>query len=428
MRVRFLSTPDQPASPIAVSPWLTIVGIGEDGLAGLGDAAKAAIAKAEVVFGGARHLELASSAIFGDGRTWLSPFERSVEAVLAVRGRPVVVLASGDPFFFGVGVTLSRAIPRSEMIVYPAPSSFSLAASRMGWALQDTVCVSLHGRPLDLIRPHLHPGSRILALTSDSDGPAALATLLTEAGFGGSTLTVLEALGGSRERVSAHPAQHFALADADMLNVCAVEVTVGEAARVLPFTPGLEDALYEHDGQITKREVRALTLSALAPRRGELLWDIGAGSGSIGIEWMLADPSMRTIAIEGVPERAARIRRNATAFGVPGLSVVEGNAPEALEGLSTPDAIFIGGGGSESGVFDAAIAALKPGGRLVANAVTTEMEAVLLSAHARLGGTLIRIDIARAAPVGQMTGWRPAMPVTHWSWVKPAASNSSKSV
>lgn len=402
----------------AAAPWLTIVGIGEDGLAGLSDAAKAAIAKAEIVFGGVRHLELASAAIAGKARRWLSPFERSVEAVVAARGRPVVVLASGDPFFFGVGVTLSRAIGRAEMTVLPAPSAFSLAASRMGWALQDAICLSLHGRPVELIRPHLHPGARILALTSDSDGPAALAGLLSEAGFGRSSLTVLEALGGPRERVSSHRAHRFALAAVDMLNVCAVEVAGGADARVLTYTPGRDDTLFEHDGQITKREVRALTLSALAPRRGELLWDIGAGSGSIGIEWMLADPSLRAIAVEAVPERAARIRRNAAQFGVPGLTLVEGQAPGVLSGLPEPDAIFIGGGGSEDGVLAAAVAALKPGGRLVANAVTTEMEAVLLAAQVRLGGTLIRIDIARAAPVGTMTGWRPAMPVTQWTWVK----------
>lgn len=405
---------------MAAVPWLSIVGIGEDGLAGIGDEAKAAIGAADLVFGGERHLDLARPAIRGEEHRWLSPFERSVEAVLAARGRPVVVLASGDPFFYGVGVTLSRRIARAEMRVLPAPSAFSLAASRMGWALQDTACVSLHGRPVDLIRPHLHPGSRILALTSDSDGPAALAALLCESGFNRSTLTVLEALGGTRERVSHHRADAFSLADADMLNVCAVEVVASGDARILAYTPGLDDALFEHDGQITKREVRALTLSALAPRRGELLWDIGAGSGSIGIEWMLADPSLRAVAIEGNAERAARIRRNASNFGVPGLAVVEGAAPQALAGLAMPDAIFIGGGGSEAGVMAAALAGLKPGGRLVANAVTTEMEAVLLAHHARLGGSLIRIDIARAAPLGQMTGWRPAMPVTQWSWRKPA--------
>jgi precorrin-6Y C5,15-methyltransferase (decarboxylating) len=357
--------------------------------------------------------------IAGQQQSWLSPFERSVEAVVALRGTPVVVLASGDPFFFGVGVTLSREIDRSEMRVLPSPSSFSLAASSLGWALQDTVIVSLHGRPLDLIRPKLQPGSRILALTSDEKGPAELARLLAASGFGQSRLTVLEALGGNQERVTSHIAAEFSLMDINPLNICAVEVVAEAGARILPLASGLDDGLFEHDGQISKREVRALTLSALAPRRSELLWDIGAGSGSIGIEWMLSDPAMRAIAIEGSTERAERIKRNAANFGVPGLVVVHGAAPKALAGLPSPDAVFIGGGGSEVGVMEAAIAALKMGGRLVANGVTTQMEAVLLEHHARLGGSLIRIDIARASPVGSMTGWRPAMPVTQWSWVKP---------
>lgn len=372
-----------------------------------------------MVFGGARHLALAAAAVRGEQRAWLSPFERSVEAVLAERGRPVAVLASGDPFLFGVGVTLSRRLPIGEMRVFPAPSCFSLAAGRLGWALADTLCLSLHGRPVDLLRPHLHPGARILALTSDGAGPGALAALLTEAGFGDSRLTVLEALGGPRERISRHQASGFALAEIDALNLCALEVRAGAAARVLAYTPGLDDALFEHDGQITKREIRALTLAALAPRRGELLWDVGAGSGSVGIEWMLADPSLTAVAVECDPQRAARIRRNAARLGVPHLAVVEGRAPAALAGLATPDAIFVGGGGTEPGLLDAALAALRPGGRLVANAVTTAMEASLLARQAQLGGALTRVDIARVAPIGAMLGWRPAMPVTQWSWTKP---------
>jgi len=410
---------DDQASSNGILPWLTIIGLGENGLAGLGDEAKRCIASASVVFGGVRHLELAAPVIAGECHQWLSPFERSVEAVVALRGTSVVVLASGDPFFFGVGVTLARQIDRSEMHVLPAPSSFSLAASRLGWALQDTAIVSLHGRPLDLIRPHLQPGSRILVLTSDEHGPGQLAELLAVCGFGQSRLTVLEALGGGQERVTSRTAAEFSLTGFNPLNICAVEVVAQAGARILPLAGGLDDGLFEHDGQITKREVRALTLSALAPRRGELLWDIGAGSGSIGIEWMLCDPAMRAIAIEGSDERAERIRRNAANFGVPGLTVVLGTAPEALAGLPSPDAIFVGGGGSEEGVMAAAIIALKTGGRLVANAVTTQMEAVLLEHQARLGGSLLRIDIARASPVGSMTGWRPAMPVTQWSWVKP---------
>ncbi|MFN7166324.1 MAG: precorrin-6y C5,15-methyltransferase (decarboxylating) subunit CbiE [Pannonibacter sp.] len=415
-----MSKPDQlPLPPAADSPWLILIGLGEDGLAGLGEAAKAELARAELVFGGQRHLDLAQSAIRGEARSWQSPFERSVEDILAARGRSVVVLASGDPFLFGVGATLSRRIPAAEMRSYPAPSAFSLAASRLGWPLQDTVCVSLHGRPLDLIRPHLQPGSRVLALTSDATGPADLAALLVAEGFGATRLTVLEALGGPRERVTTTVAEGFRLTDIDSLNVCALEVAASAGARVLPLAAGRDDSLFDHDGQITKREIRALTLSALAPRRGEHLWDIGAGSGSVAIEWMLTDPSLTATAIEAHPERAARLVRNAARFGVPSLRLVQGTAPGALQGLVGPDAIFVGGGGSEPGVMDAACAALKAGGRLVANAVTLEMEAVLLALHARLGGSLTRLEIARAAPVGSMTAWRPAMPITQWVWIKP---------
>ncbi len=315
------------ALPMAETPsiqrWLTLIGIGEDGPAGVGDEAKRLIASAPVVFGGARHIELMQPLITGEAHIWLSPFEKSVEAVLARRGTPIVVLASGDPFFYGVGATLSRRIPASEMSVIPAPSSFSLAASRLGWPLQDVTILSLHGRPIDLIRPHLHPGRKILTLTSDSKGPAELVNLLQTIGFGQSTLTVLEALGGPQEKVSQKKAADFAPADINDLNICGIEVKADANARILPVIAGLADELFEHDGQITKREIRAMTLSALAPRRGELLWDVGAGSGSIGIEWMLADPSLRAIAIEASGERAARIRRNAGNFGVPGLTIIE---------------------------------------------------------------------------------------------------------
>ncbi len=410
--------PESAERALNQSRWLSIVGIGEDGLKGLGENARAAISSASVVFGGRRHLELAASAITGETRPWPTPFDAAMRDVVALRGRKVCVLASGDPFFFGVGATLSHHVPVEEFTAYPAPSTFSLAASKLGWPLQEIETVSLHGRPLDLIRPLLHPGRRILALTSDEKGPAELAALLTKAGFGRSQMAVLEALGGAAERVRWNQANEFVLQDINVLNVVAVEVAGEADARILPCAFGLDDALFEHDGQITKREVRALTLSALAPRRGELLWDIGAGSGSIGIEWMLADPSMKAIAIEANGERAARIGRNASAFGVPGLRVIEGEAPVALIGLPTPDAIFIGGGGSEPGVLDTAIASLKPGGRLVANAVTLEMEAVLLGVHTRLGGNLVRIDVSRVAPIGAMQGWKPAMPVMQWTWIK----------
>lgn len=401
------------------SRWLTVVGIGEDGVAGLGDEAKRRIAEAEFVFGGKRHLALIGSLAKGEARAWPTPFDADMRDVLALAGRKVCVLASGDPFFHGVGVTLARKVPSQEMRVIPAPSAISLAASRLGWALQDIETISLHGHPIDLIRPLLHPGTRILALTSDADAPVAIARLLAELDFGASRLTVLEALGGPNEKLRSARADDFDLADFNPLNVLALEIDSNPQARILPLTSGLADHLFEHDGQITKREVRAVTLSALAPRRGELLWDIGAGSGSVGIEWMLAHPSMRAIAIEADPVRAARIGRNASHCGVPGLVVIEGSAPKALARLDTPDAIFIGGGGSDAGVLGAAIKALRVGGRLVANSVTLEMETLLLSRHASLGGDLTRIALSRVTPVGSMQAWRPAMPVTQWSWVKP---------
>lgn len=398
--------------------WLAIVGIGEEGADGLSPVARGLVTNAEIVFGGKRHLQLAGALIRGAARPWPSPFERGIEEVLAARGRAVCVLASGDPFFYGVGSVLMRHVDPQETVTMPAPSAFSLAAARLGWALPETTLLSLHARALDLIRPHLQPGARVLALTSDGDGPAALARLLAATGFGASKLTVLEALGGPRERVRTTTAEDFALGTVDPLNILAIEVIAAKDARVLARAAGLPDHLFEHDGQISKREIRAVTLSALSPRRGELLWDIGAGSGSVAIEWMLADPSMRAIAVEARTDRAARIRRNAAAFGVPGLDVIEATAPGSLEGLATPDAIFIGGGASDP-VLDAAIAALRPGGRLVVNAVTLATEAALIAKHCALGGELIRIAIARADAVGTKTGWRPAMPVTQWAWVKP---------
>jgi len=397
--------------------WLSIVGIGEDGIDALTPVARRLIGDAEIVFGGKRHLALASALIRGAARAWPSPFDRAVDEVLAQRGRPVCVLASGDPFVYGVGAVLVREVNPAEMLAVPAPSAFSLAAARLGWALPETAQVSLHGRPLDIVRPHLQPGMRVLALTSDRDGPAELARLLSDTGFGASSLIVLEALGGKRERIRVTTAAKFDLREIDDLNVVAIAVKAELGARVIARAAGLPDAMFEHDGQITKREIRAVTLSSLAPRRGELMWDIGAGSGSVAIEWMLADPSLHAIAIERRPDRAARIRRNAAVFGVPGLEVVEGEAPEVLASLPKPDAIFIGGGANAA--LDAARSMLRVGGRLVVNAVTLQTEALLLARHATLGGELARLAITRADAIGGETGWRPAMPVTQWTWIKP---------
>jgi precorrin-6B C5,15-methyltransferase / cobalt-precorrin-6B C5,C15-methyltransferase len=415
-----MSLPEAIDRETAASPrWLSIVGIGEDGVEGLSATARGLIGAAEIVFGGKRHLALAAPLIRGAARPWPSPFDGAADEVANHRGRQICVLASGDPFHYGVGAVLARTIDAREMNVVPAASAFSLAAARLGWSLAETALLSVHGRNLDLVRPHLQPRARILTLTSDGEGPAALARLLVQSGFGASRLTVLEALGGARERVRITTAAEFDLGAVDALNTLAIEVEATADARIIARSSGLVDNLFEHDGQITKREVRAVTLSALAPRRGEMLWDVGAGAGSVAIEWMLADPLfMRAIAVEERSDRAARIHRNAAAFGVPALEVVEASAPAALAHLPAPDAIFIGGGASEPGVLDAAIAALRSGGRLVVNAVTLETEALLVARHATFGGELIRIAISRAGPVGEKTGWRPALPVTQWCLTK----------
>jgi precorrin-6Y C5,15-methyltransferase (decarboxylating) len=410
--------------PAALRRWLSIIGIGEDGVDGLAPVARNLVSSAEIVFGGKRHLALAAELIRGAARPWPSPFDGAADAVMAERGRPVCVLASGDPFVYGVGSTLACHVDPQEFLAVPAPSAFSLAAARLGWALPETAAVSLHARALDLIRSHLHPGRRVLALTSDGGGPAAVARLLAQSGFGKSCVTVLEALGGPRERIRSTIAAHFDFVDINDLNVVAIEVAAAPGARIIPRTAGLPDELFEHDGAITKREIRAVTLSSLAPRHGELLWDIGAGAGSVAIEWMLASPAQRAVAVEARPDRASRIARNAAALGVPGLDIVAGEAPAALAGLAPPDAIFIGGGACRPGLIDTAIAALLSGGRLVINAVTLATEAALIALHARLGGELIRIAISRVEPLPAPSGessvvCRPALPVTQWVWVKP---------
>ena len=411
------------SQPAVLDRWLSIVGIGEDGVEGLSAAGRELIQSAAVVFGGARHLALAAPLIRGSPRPWSVPFDQTVAEVLAHRGRAVCVLASGDPFFYGVGSILSRHVSRAETLTVPSPSAFSLAAARLLWPLPQTVLLSLCGRSLDFVRPHLHPGVRILILTSDSDAPAKLARLLCDIGFGPSRVTVLESLAGPRERMRSSPANSFDIEAIDPLNTVAIEVAEeGGGARIVPRAAGLADELFEHDGQITKREIRALTLSALAPRRGELLWDVGAGCGSVAIEWLLADVSLSAIAIERRSDRVARIRCNAAAFGVPNLSLIEGSAPAALEGLASPNAVFIGGGATTPGMIDAVQSALRPAGRMIVNAVALETESVLLKHQSRWGGSLTRIAISRAGPIGgedaRMTGWRPAMPVLQWTWVK----------
>jgi precorrin-6Y C5,15-methyltransferase (decarboxylating) len=399
--------------------WLSIVGIGEDGVEGLSSIARRLIQAAELVVGGTRHLELANDLIQGRRLAWPSPLSGAFEEIKRHRGRSVVVLASGDPFHFGIGKQLAGFVPNDEFICLPQPSAFSLSAARMGWALQDVSLVTLHGRALEGIIRHLQDGARILALSWDSTTPAKLAELLNAHGMGQSRITVCEAIGGPRERIRQATAADFTIGDIAALNTIAVEVIAEPKAAIIPLAPGIDDGSFEHDGQLTKREIRAVTLSSLAPRQGELLWDVGLGAGSVAIEWLLRHTSLRAIGIEARPDRAERAARNAAALGAPELEIIQGRAPDALAGLPRPDAVFVGGGMTNEGVFEAVWEALKPRGRLVANAVSIETETRLADYFHRFGGELIRLQVARADNVGAMSGWRPAMPVTQWRVKKP---------
>lgn len=389
-------------------PWLDIVGIGEDGLAGTGPAARDAIAAADIIFGAERHLQLAQAG--ARGVAWPVPF--SVGPLLAARGRRCVALVSGDPFWYGAGGSLMAHLQPGEWRSHPVASTFSLATSRLGWRIEETVCLGLHAAPFARLRSVLSDGVKAICLVRDGAAAGELAAWLGANGFAASKLTVLEALGGPRERVRETAAAGYELGDVEHPVAVAVEAR-GEGG--LPRASGLPDAFFEHDGQITKRPVRALTLSALGPRPGETLWDIGAGSGSVSIEFLLAAPASRALAIEADEGRAARIGRNAAAFGVEHrLTVVGGEAPGALSGLPAPSAVFVGGGGSEA-LFEALWRALPPGVRVVANAVTLESEALFAQLCARHGGSLLRIELAEARPLGTRRGWRSAMPVVQWS-------------
>lgn len=378
----------------------------------LGTPARAALVDAELVMGPARHLALLADAFTCPAIEWPVPFVDGIARLMEHRGRRVVMLASGDPFWFGAGASVTRHLTGHEWVAIPAPSTFTLAAARLGWALQDTVCLGLHAVPLERLRPHLGPGRRVLALLRDGEAVAGLAAYLEQEGFGPSMLHVLEALGGPRERM--RTARADVLSFADIAHPVAVGIDCAGEGGTMPVTAGLPDDWFASDGQITKRAVRALTLSALAPRAGELLWDIGAGSGSIGIEWLLAHPANRACAIEADPVRAERARANALALGVDRLDVAIGAAPDVLPSGALPDAVFIGGGLSQA-LLDALWAHLPAGTRLVANAVTLESEALLALWHGRMGGDLLRIELADAAPLGQRHGWRARYPVVQWS-------------
>jgi precorrin-6Y C5,15-methyltransferase (decarboxylating) len=392
-----------------------VVGIGEDGLNGLGTAARALIKDAQVLFGGERHLAMLPGS---RARCFVwDKLPEDVKAIARLQGKRVCVLASGDPMWFGIGATLARRFTPAEMTVIPHPGAFSLATARLGWPLAETVCVSVHGRPLETISLHLHPGARLLVLAEDEQTPMRLAALLRERGYGRSIMTALERLGGPNERVVAGTAARWRTRRCDLLTTLAVEVVADNTAIVRTRVSGLPDEAYLHDGQISQPEIRAAALAALAPWPGARLWDIGAGAGSIAVEWARAGG--RAIAIERVAARRNFIARNAVALGVPQIEIVAGTAPAVLKGLAPPEAIFVGGGTSNPALLAAAWRALHSGGRLVAHAVTAEGEAVLAQFHEKHGGDMIRLAIARLATIGRFHRWDPQAPVTQYKVTKP---------
>lgn len=396
-------------------PWLHIVGIGEDGMDGLTPATRAVVEAAEVIIGGDRHHELAPN-VAAQRIAWPSPFDALIDQIRSLQDKRVVILATGDPLWFSVGARIGRAIDPSEIIYHPQLSAFQLAAARMGWSLADVETLTVHGRPVEQMIAFIQPDARLLVLTTGAETPGQIAQFLTERGFGQSRMTVLAAMGGKDETRFDGVAESWDHT-VPAFNTLAVECAAAPDAALLPRVPGLSDSLFQSDGTMTKQEVRAVTVAKLMPMRGALLWDIGTGCGSVAIEWMRAARYARAIGIEPRADRRAMAATNALALGVPKLDLIEGSVPEALDGLDAPDAIFIGGGLSAA-TFMAAWAALRPLGRLVANAVTLESEAELIALHAKHGGELVKLSVQRAEPVGRLTGWRPLMPVTQWSLVK----------
>lgn len=398
--------------------WLSLIGVGEDGLDGLTPAARALLDNAEILVGGKRHLSMVPE----DGRErrpWPSPIRTLISEIENLKGRRVCVLATGDPLHFGVGTTLLRRIPAPETTIIPGQSAFTLATARLGWTRHDVECLTLHGRPLALLRSYLAPGAKLLVLTDDGAAPGQIADLLKSAGYGASRLTVLERMGGPQENRQDGTAAAWPSDRADDFNTLAIDCAADPGISPYARLPGLPDEAFENDGQLTKREVRAITLSALAPIAGEHLWDIGAGCGSVAIEWMRQHPRNSAVAIEHNPTRLLFIAGNANALGTPQLEIISRKAPDSLSDLATPDAVFIGGGLSEEDMMSTSWAALRSGGRLVANVVTAEGERSLIDWREAHGGDLRRIAVERAEPVGRFTGWRPAMTVTQYIGHKP---------
>lgn len=394
---------------------VTVVGVGADGWDGLTPAARTIVSSAEVVLGGPRQLALLPVANGQVHQPWPSPLSAALPEMLTqFAGRHVVALASGDPLLSGIGTTLVDILGADRVTVIPHLSSVTLARSRLGWSAESTAVVSVVGRDVHAALRELAPGRRVLVLSSDDKTPAALAGLLVARGYGPSRFVVLGDVGSDHETLHESTASEFT-GDAPRLNIVALQLN---GPLRVGWATGLPDDAFEHDGQLTKRDLRAAALARLLPTPGQLLWDVGAGAGSVGIEWMRAHPSCRAVAVEADRERAERIGRNARSLGVPALHVVSGTAPDTLRDLATPDAIFVGGGASRPGVLPRCLDTLRDGGRIVAHGVTVETETVLAAAYAEHGGELTRIHVEHAAPVGSFTGWTPARAVTQWAFTK----------
>ncbi len=400
-----------------MKPWLSIIGVGPDGVSGLSPVARALTDNAEIIVGPPRML---AGADFGKAELhlWSSPLSEMVARIEGWRGRNVVILPTGDPMHYGIGATMARRVPVAEMTIIPSLSAFSLAAARLGWALQDVETVSLHGRPVALVEPLIQPGARILVLTSGATTVRDVAERLVARGYGPSRLIVLEEMGGADERVAETRAAEAGEQEFQEFNTLAIDCIADPAAPLLPRVPGLPDDAFRHDGQLTKREVRAVTLAALGPGPGALLWDVGAGSGAVAIEWMRAARNAQAIAFERDEARLATIAENAAALGTPGLEIVTGDLPGTLADQPQPSAVFVGGAVAENAVMERCWATLPAGGRLVANAVTLEGEAMLGQCHAAHGGELVRIGVSEAQAIGNKRGFRPRMTVTQWRAVK----------
>ena len=425
---------------------IVVVGIGAGGWDEIPVRHQRLIRESPVLLGGKRHLDLVPDVPGQRRDPWPSPLRDGLPALLDGIG-DAVALASGDPLVSGIGTTLISLLGQENVRIEPAVSSVALARARMGWPAESCVVVSLVGRDVSLVARELAPGRRILALSADESTPASIADLLVTAGFGASTMTVLGDLGAETESARTGAASTWA-GESPRLNIVAIECVADRIGLDMPppsssggstsgasvepralasvsrptqsfpasWAAGLPDDVFENDGQLTKRDLRASALARLAPTPGAHLWDVGAGAGSVGIEWMRAHPTCTTTAIEGDSERAARIARNAVRLGVPGLRVVEGRAPDALAGLHAPDAIFIGGGATRPGVLDACLAALCPGGRIVVHGVTLETEQLLARQHAELGGELTRISVESVDAIGTFCGWAPQRTVVQWAF------------